>query len=62
MATDATWCTVDDLRAPIQTSQLRYRGYEGLYNFERESLETARETQGETRNRAATGPGGRLVG
>jgi outer membrane protein OmpA-like peptidoglycan-associated protein len=33
-----------------QTSQIRYRGYEGMYQFQRESLEKAPEARGEVRS------------
>jgi len=34
----------------ISTSQIKYREYEGVYNFERETLANIRETKGESRS------------
>jgi outer membrane protein OmpA-like peptidoglycan-associated protein len=39
---------------PIQVSQIKYRGYDGVYNFERESLANMRETKGERRSDLAS--------
>jgi len=35
---------------PIQISQIKYRGYDGVYNFENESLANMKETKGERRS------------
>jgi len=40
---------VQNLRRPIQTSQIRYRGHEGSYELERQSLDTAPEARREVR-------------
>src|SRR5439155_1485149 len=34
----------------ISTSQIKYREYEGIYNFERETLASVQETKGESRS------------
>lgn len=34
---------------PIQTSQIRYKGFDGVYNFERESVANLKEIKGERR-------------
>ncbi|MBI3952307.1 MAG: OmpA family protein [Acidobacteria bacterium] len=40
---------VRDIGNPIQTSQIKYRGFDGVYNFERETLANLPETRGEVR-------------
>lgn len=40
---------VRDLGNPIQISQISYRGFEGVYNFERETLANVPEIKGEVR-------------
>lgn len=40
---------VRNIGNPIQVSQIRYRGFDGVYNFERETLANLPETKGEVR-------------